>query len=608
MDKEELKKFLPDYLMEKGLDLRKGGVCPKCNGGHKTPCFHYDSDRNKVKCFSCDFNGDLFDVIQEYECVDYVEALRIAIERFEGHTPIKYRPDTRNAAERQTDSAELDLKACAANVGKTDYFHRRGLSNETISEFRLGFDVNRKNAVIPYPDEAYYFLRGTESEFKGKCRGQEPIFNLKDLYNSDCEPVFITEGQFDALSFVECGAYSIAIGGTNGINKLICQLKEKPTESPLIIATDADEAGQTAAERLKSELDALNMPSERFEMFRKDPNECLVSDRKRFESLIDSAVDSAKNLKNKEKESYMKSLSYIKNIIEKVSGSFGSERFEPFATGIEPLDKALQGGLLYGLCVIGAESSRGKSTLAMQIAENMSAAGNDVLYFSLEMSTADIVARGISRQDFLMNGDKAHSTMEILKGANVPEPIKKYTEIAGNIAIIENTSGLNAQNICDIARKHAEMTGKSPVVVVDYMQILQPIDSADALEKQKLDRAVTLFQNLGNELAVPVIGISSFNRSGYGKVEMSAFKESGGVEYTAEYCIGLGLTKESKIESEIRTEMKKQPREMSVYILKARRSGNVGAKVDLMYYSKYSHFEANDHGLKEWKNTRRTAI
>lgn len=612
---EELKDFLPEYLENKGMNLHKGGFCLVCGNGNNTPCFHYDQKKQRVKCFSCGFSGDLIDLIGAEYNLTNSEAIQRAREMFSGHKPINNKPIKENATE---DPREIEryIKTSKAAVSKTDYFYRRGLTAETIATFNLGYDERYNNAVIPYPNENYYFKRGIASDFKGKPKGlPQPIFNLQDLYNADNQPVFITEGQFDALSFIECGAYSIGLGGTGGVSMFIEQIKKKPTLCPIIIATDADEAGEKAAEQLKIELLELGIVSERLKMLDgcKDPNECLVSDRSKFESLIDRAIEGIFSLQETRKtelsEAYKKETCYVRNTIYDVVGSFGTERFEPFATGIKPLDEALQGGLLYGLCVIGAESSRGKSTLAMQIAENMSEAGNDVLYFALEMSTADLVARGISRQDFLSNKDKAHSAMEILKGQMSPtsESIKKYAEVAGNIVIIENTKGTNAQDICERARKHKAMTGRAPIVVVDYIQILQPIDKNDGTEKLKLDRAVTMFQNLGIELGTPVIGISSFNRGSYGSISMAAFKESGGVEYTAEYCIGLGLTKQGLNEDETRAELQKQPRDMSTYILKARRSGSVGSKVDFKYYSKYSHFEPDDKGLAEWQNRRKPA-
>ena len=74
---------------------------------------------------------------------------------------------------------------------------------------------------------------------------------------------------------------------------------------------------------------------------------------------------------------------------------------EPIKTGFDNLDDLLGGGITPGLTVLGAVSSLGKSTLALQIAENMSKQGTTVLFFSMEMTKERIAAKAMSRQIFL---------------------------------------------------------------------------------------------------------------------------------------------------------------------------------------------------------------
>ena len=72
----------------------------------------------------------------------------------------------------------------------------------------------------------------------------------------------------------------------------------------------------------------------------------------------------------------------------------GSLPFPPVFPG---LDEALGGGLYPGLYMMGAISSLGKTTLACQIADQIAAAGQPVLIFSLEMARKEIFAKSISR-------------------------------------------------------------------------------------------------------------------------------------------------------------------------------------------------------------------
>ena len=56
------------------------------------------------------------------------------------------------------------------------------------------------------------------------------------------------------------------------------------------------------------------------------------------------------------------------------------------STGIAGLDKALDGGLHAGLTVLGAVSSMGKTSLMLQMADTLAAAGRNVLFITIEMS------------------------------------------------------------------------------------------------------------------------------------------------------------------------------------------------------------------------------
>ena len=66
------------------------------------------------------------------------------------------------------------------------------------------------------------------------------------------------------------------------------------------------------------------------------------------------------------------------------------------STGYESLDIALNGGVTNELYIIAAETSTGKSAITMSIAQHIAADGTDVLYFALEMSQDEFIARGIS--------------------------------------------------------------------------------------------------------------------------------------------------------------------------------------------------------------------
>lgn len=73
-------------------------------------------------------------------------------------------------------------------------------------------------------------------------------------------------------------------------------------------------------------------------------------------------------------------------------------KYEP--TGFAQLDKLLCGGFAPSLIVLGAISSLGKSTFALQLAQNISSNGKPVLYFSLEMTRHAISMKSMERTAF----------------------------------------------------------------------------------------------------------------------------------------------------------------------------------------------------------------
>lgn len=224
------------------------------------------------------------------------------------------------------------------------------------------------------------------------------------------------------------------------------------------------------------------------------------------------------------------------------------------STGFTELDRFIDDGLKNGLYVLGAISSLGKSTFCLQIADFIARQGRDVIYYSLEMSKAEIQAKSLSRESLAaalsMTGSSrtAKSTNHIMNGRHAKEytdderrTICKAREIyktyAGRIHI--KTGRHTVKDIEADIQKHKALTGRTPVLFVDYLQLLKtPETRRNLTDKQITDENVEALKNLSHDL--PIICISSFNRESYTEpVTLSAFKESGIIEYTSDILIGL---------------------------------------------------------------------
>lgn len=231
-------------------------------------------------------------------------------------------------------------------------------------------------------------------------------------------------------------------------------------------------------------------------------------------------------------------------------------------TGFNELDKHLSGGLHEGLYVLGAISSLGKTTFALQLADQIAAKCQDVIFFSLETSKYELIAKSISRYTYELNrlsrtqdGQNllAKDLQQILNSQRyasysghekqvIMTAIAGYKKIASHIFICDGGDSyerISAANIRGTVEEHIQVTGRKPVVFVDYLQILEPADSC-ITDKQNIDKNIFELKKISRDFEIPVFIVSSFNRSNYDEpVSMNSFKESGAIEYSSDVLLGL---------------------------------------------------------------------
>ena len=188
----------------------------------------------------------------------------------------------------------------------------------------------------------------------------------------------------------------------------------------------------------------------------------------------------------------------------------------------------------------------------MQIADNIAQSGNSVLFFSLEMSENELIARSLSRLSMInsmevyKSATYAKTTRGILLGRYndtesklISKSIEQYSVFGENLFITEGIGNVGVQAIKDKTELFLKEKGKPPVIVIDYLQILAPYD-LKMTDKQNTDKNVLELKRLSRDFGVPILGISSFNRESYrAPVGMASFKESGAIEYSSDVLIGL---------------------------------------------------------------------
>lgn len=655
--REQLKGHLRDYVESITSKSKAANmyICPLCGSGtgsHGTGALSI-KDGTSWKCFSCGEGGDIFDLYGAINgTTDYNEQLRGLSEMYgiqvasyrstaqedfspeyqnqpkkEQYTHIGIHTKTDTQQPKEEDYTDLFLQA-HRNIDQTNYWQQRGLSKETVDRFNLGYIAEWRHPRAPnapasprliIPTSPYsYLARDTRETIPEKQRayskskvGSIQLFNKRALQTAT-KPIFIVEGELDALSIIEVGGEAVALGTTTKSKALIELLKTEKPAQPLIIALDNDEAGKKAAAELEAGLQGLKIPFYRLNpcMGYKDANEALQHNRKALKRAVEDAVGNIENIEaekfEQEREAYLKK-SAAHKLQDFVDGIADSVNTPYIPTGFKKLDSVLDGGLYEGLYIVGAISSLGKTTLITQITDQIAQSGQDVLIFSLEMARSELIAKSISRhtlQSVLDNdGDtrNAKTTRGITTGKRyidysqterdlINSSIIAYSKYAEHIYIIEGIGDIGAEQIRETVAKHILYTGNTPVVVIDYVQILAPYNER-ATDKQNTDKAVMELKRISRDYKTPVIGISSFNRANYKEaVTMEAFKESGAIEYSSDVLIGLQLKGAGDKNFDASEQKKKNPREIELIILK-NRNGQTGDRLSLKYYALFNYFK-----------------
>ena len=287
-----------------------------------------------------------------------------------------------------------------------------------------------------------------------------------------------------------------------------------------------------------------------------------------------------------------------------------SERKSCIETGFPKFDKELDGGLYPGLYILGAISSMGKTAFMSQIADQIAASKTDVLFFSLEMGSKELVARSLSRYSYLIPGGEdrdaitarrvnSNYVLNSFQQLNFDRAVEMYRkDVAENLYYYESLGDIGVNEIREEVERHIKNLGAVPVVFIDYLQIMKPIDERWT-EKRNIDKTVIELRKIARDHNVPIFAISSLNRGAYnGDMNLDAFKESGAIEYGSDVLLGLqvpnldsGATpSEARSNKEAIEKAKREAvRRLEVKILK-NRSGRTGERIEFDYTAKFNYF------------------
>ncbi len=330
--------------------------CPFHN--EKTPSFFVSPDRGGYYCFGCGVKGDIFTFVQEFEGIDFVGALKILADRA-GVQLEKISPKVADKKERlyyllevtteflekNLQNEDLPAPSVARQAGiPLDYLKKRGLTEKTIKEWRIGYVRNEWRTIYEHLKSKGFLDEEMERAGMIKTEGQNtydrfrgrimfPLFDSagrviafsgrimpafddgkagkylnspqteifdksKTLYGFDRAKLAIrkldfsvlVEGQMDIIMSHQAGfTNTVASSGTALTAEHLKLLKR--ISNRIIMSFDSDNAGAKAAERGWALALASGMEVKVAAIPKGfDPADLILKDKEEFKEVLKKAV------------------------------------------------------------------------------------------------------------------------------------------------------------------------------------------------------------------------------------------------------------------------------------------------------------------------------
>jgi replicative DNA helicase len=257
------------------------------------------------------------------------------------------------------------------------------------------------------------------------------------------------------------------------------------------------------------------------------------------------------------------------------------------ASGFKDLDALTFGFQRQEMIVLAARPSMGKTSLALNAAEaaTLPKHGEPVttLVFSLEMSASQLALRMLCARA-RVNMKRLRDGLLPKNGEEMQLLVATADEFSKAALFIDDSSHLSIMELRAKARRvHARH--KLGFIIVDYLQLISPIDTKMPREQQVAEASRGL-KALAKELDVPVLVLSQLNRSSEKEnrvPRLSDLRESGSIEQDADVVLMLARPKDSEENYQVATDS-------ADLIVAKQRNGPVG-ELKLTFLRDITRFE-----------------
>lgn len=265
-------------------------------------------------------------------------------------------------------------------------------------------------------------------------------------------------------------------------------------------------------------------------------------------------------------------------------------------TGFDHLNNVAN-GLTEGLFVLGAAPSTGKTTFAKQLTDQVAELNPNAvcLFVSLEQSREELRVKTLSRLSGVENRDILRGRLDISKTgwSRVRAAAADYqAQTAGRVFVLEGDKTTTPARLRLAALQVRRATkAEALFVVVDYLQIV-PTEEDYRDQRARIEAVVSDLRRLARDLGASVLAVSSLSRDYYEKSTVTAFKESGGIEYGADLAAILMPSKD-KIKGNETIEGVLCPWD-SVHCDVVKNRNGERARVDFRFFKTISRFVETD--------------
>lgn len=261
--------------------------------------------------------------------------------------------------------------------------------------------------------------------------------------------------------------------------------------------------------------------------------------------------------------------------------------------GFADLDD-LTGGLHPSeLVILAARPSMGKTSLAMNIAENITLHHDNpqpVLFVSLEMARMELAQRMLCSRGKI---DGRKFRKGIISASERDQLVEASNELSDAKLFIDDTPSRTITEIAATARRLKRREGLG-LVIIDYLQLIEPDNNKDPRQEQ-VARIARRLKGLARELHIPVVCLAQLNRQAEAtkdnRPRLSHLRESGAIEQDAD--VVMFVHREERYADPEDLEPgggKEHLKGLAEIIIAKQRNGPIG-EAKLAWLDKYTRFE-----------------